>query len=223
MILFTSKKQYSKDDLQQMTDKHNVTIVNVCINNKPGNSLTYLSPFTKFPGSIHVLGYKTVSVDSIWQGLKIFKDKSEVDLDVVEGRKNFRNIKGKKPLGHKVGETLYTTPGSARRAVYIPAYNALLQHPLALPGFKLLEIYAIHAENVGKDLVLLDWDVSGNIDDERPFAHAALLVALLNIRLGLYTKWSQFLGNSISLTGIQLFDPIDQKFVDVNYHFDIQK
>jgi hypothetical protein len=117
----------------------------------------------------------SVSVEGIWQGLKVFEGE---DIDVSKfSIKNMKGIKRTvrkfgKPLGHRKGvagvELLdYLT---ARKEIYLRAYGWLLDNK-AHDVIKLLK-----AEAEKQDLVLLDFDTNGEIENiKKPLSHAALV------------------------------------------------
>lgn len=119
--------------------------------------------------------YFAVSVEGIWQGLKVFElediDKSKFEVKNMKGIKRTVRKFGK-PLGHRKGvngtELLdYLT---ARKEIYLRAYGWLLDNK-AQDTIQLLK-----AEAEKQDLVLLDFDTNGDIENtRRPLSHAALV------------------------------------------------
>ncbi len=121
------------------------------------------------------------SVEGIWQALKVF-DRADVDpakltVTTMTGLK--RTVRRFGPVrGHRAGlhgETLldYRT---ARRDIYLPSYRWMLEHRAA----HLITDLRRLAEH---RLVLLDYTVNGNIDDESsPLSHAALIAQYLTGR-----------------------------------------
>lgn len=116
-----------------------------------------------------------ISVEGIWQGLKVFElediDKTKFDVKNMKGIKRTVRKFGK-PLGHRKGvngiELLdYLT---ARKEIYLRAYGWLLDNK-ANETIQLLK-----AEAEKQDLVLLDFDTNGDIENTRkPLSHAALV------------------------------------------------
>ncbi len=123
----------------------------------------------------HSPSYFAVSVEGIWQGLKVFElediDKSKFEVKNMKGIKRTVRKFGK-PLGHRKGvngtELLdYLT---ARKEIYLRAYGWLLDN-------KANDIIQLLKEEAEKqDVVLLDFDTNGDIENiRRPLSHAALV------------------------------------------------
>ncbi len=172
MIYIESKKKSLKTIHKQYP---NATIIDVT--SKGDEPWIKVSPF--YPhGSIPIPfseGHYAVSVEGIWQGLKVFErediDPSKFEIRTMKGIKRTVRRFGK-PLGHRKGvngtELLdYLT---ARYQIYLKAYAWVLdnkaQHTVQL----------LKAEAEKNDLVMLDFDTNGNLDDPRkPLSHAALV------------------------------------------------
>ena len=135
-----------------------------------------LSPF--YPhGGIPVPfseGVTSMSVEGIWQGLKVFET-SDIDFG------SFRNstMKGIKRtvrtngtcLGHRKGtrgELIgYLT---ARRLIYLPSYNWMLEIKCKEQILKLKEMAK------ERTVILLDYNTNGDVNNPRkPLSHAALI------------------------------------------------
>jgi len=115
------------------------------------------------------------SMEGIWQGLKVF-EKEDVDLQKFR----ITSMKGLKrtvrkygiPLGHRKGingQTLldYIT---ARKQIYIPTYNWILENKLAVEMNQLKELAK------EKTVVLLDYETNGAIENpSKPLSHAQLI------------------------------------------------
>lgn len=116
-----------------------------------------------------------VSVEGVWQGLKVFElediDTSKFDLKNMKGIKRTVRKFGK-PLGHRKGiagiELLdYLT---ARKEIYLKVYGWVLDNK-AQDTIQLLK-----EEAEKQDLVLLDYDTNGDIENtKKPLSHAALV------------------------------------------------
>jgi len=120
-------------------------------------------------------GYKSMSVEGIWQGLKVFNN---VDVDM----KSFENksMKGLKrtvrkygsPLGHRMGvkgEELLTYL-DARRAIYFPSYLWVLQNKVDDT------IKQLRDKSLTNNLVLLDYETNDDINNpKKPLSHAYLV------------------------------------------------
>lgn len=81
-----------------------------------------------------------VSVECLWQGTKIRQGMTRPDPTVIGG--NWRAGKGKRPIGAYAGpnQPLITTPGEARRKIYVPAFrnlalSAIDHEPKAVESF----------------------------------------------------------------------------------------
>ncbi len=136
-----------------------------------------ISPF--FPhGNIPIPfspGFFSLSVEGIWQGLKVFEnsdiDRSKFGVKDMKGIKRTVKKNGR-PLGHRKGvegtELLdYIT---ARREIYLRAYGWVLDNK-ALPVIEM-----IREEAMQRDVVLLDYDTNGDINNtKKPLSHAALV------------------------------------------------
>lgn len=172
MIYIESKKKSLKTLQKQYP---NATIIDVT--SKGEEPWVKVSPF--YPhGDIpipHSPGYYAVSVEGIWQGLKVFErddiDPSKFDIKNMKGIKRTVKKYGK-PLGHRKGvngsELLdYLT---ARREIYLRAYGWVLDNK-AQDTIQLLR-----AEAEKNDLVMLDFDTNGDLNNPRkPLSHAALV------------------------------------------------
>lgn len=122
-------------------------------------------------------GCQAVSVECLWQGMKIFVKGGTPILNILEG--NWRGGKGRKPIGAWAGEgrPLITNPGDARRKIYIPAYRALVEHWLAYDAvWAMIE----KASNHSADVYLRDFDTGRGLDRRGPMSHAWVLAVFLN-------------------------------------------
>lgn len=172
MIYIESKKKSLKTLQKQYP---NATIIDVT--SKGDEPWIKVSPF--YPhGGIPIPfseGHYAVSVEGIWQGLKVFEnedvDPSKFEIVSMKGIKRTVRKFGK-PLGHRKGingsELLdYLT---ARYKIYLTAYAWVLDNKAQQTIHLLKEV----AEK--NDLVMLDFDTNGDLDDPRkPLSHAALV------------------------------------------------
>lgn len=136
-----------------------------------------LSPF--YPhGGIPVPfspGYASMSVEGIWQGLKVFQ-KSDVDLSCFSNA-TMRNIKRTvrrfgMPLGHRKGVSGTELLGylDARFQIYLPSYLWVLQNKA---GALIDEIRFLSKE---KNVVFLDYDTNSDcFNEKKPVSHASLI------------------------------------------------
>ncbi|MBT2558124.1 hypothetical protein J7E24_10035 [Hymenobacter sp. ISL-91] len=120
-------------------------------------------------------GVFAVSVEGVWQGLKVFEDE-DVDFSKFENdtMKNLKRTVRKfgKPLGHRRGvngiELL--DYGTARRSIYLKTYGWMLENKAA----HVIANLVAQAEQT--EVVLLDYDTNGDIDNlKTPLSHAALV------------------------------------------------
>lgn len=129
------------------------------------------SPFYSYESGIPIPGSSLTSrsVEGIWQGLKVFEN-AGVDHSkfTVANMKNLKRTvrKNGKVLGHLFGEKLidYVT---ARKVIYIPSYNYVLDN------FLQEDIKALG--KISK-LVLLDYDTNEDVENTaKPLSHASLI------------------------------------------------
>lgn len=122
---------------------------------------------------------EAVSVECLWQGTKILSDNSTLRPDPTTLEGDWRRGKGKKPKGAYAGPDipLITSPGIARRLIYVPAYKRLIEHWLedervlvTLDGCRRFEGYVF----------LRDHDTGRGLDRNGPMSHAWLLCMFLN-------------------------------------------
>lgn len=145
------------------------------------------SPFNSFKNIPHPLDKDILcdSVEAIWQGSKVFNAKDpNPDYYMLFGKKSFKKNKGKKPLGHwgGKGQPIIRDVGDARRKIYIPAYEWVLDNYLKSDVIGLFKKAAI------SDVIiyLYDFDSNDDIDNPAPLSHASVLVTYLNKR---YDDW----------------------------------
>ena len=123
------------------------------------------------------------SVEGLWQGLKVFEnediDPSRWQVTNMRGIKRAGRTRGK-VLGHRfgVGSDVMLGYREARYQIYLPAYGWVLENRLAE------EVRRLRDEMAARTVVLLDYEMNGDIDDlSRPLSHAAL------VKLHLQGKW----------------------------------
>ena len=115
------------------------------------------------------------SMEGIWQGLKVFEKK---DVDLQKFR--ITSMKGLKrtvrkygiPLGHRKGINgqILLDYITARKQIYIPTYNWILENKLAT------EMSQLKALTQDKTVVLLDYETNGDVEDgSKPLSHAQLI------------------------------------------------
>lgn len=115
------------------------------------------------------------SVEGIWQGLKVFSNQ-DIDLSKFQ----ITNMKGLKrtvrkygtPLGHRNGidGTELLDYISARKEIYVPTYNWVLENRLDK------EVQKLKVMHSHQDLVLLDYETNEEIENgSKPLSHASLI------------------------------------------------
>jgi len=119
------------------------------------------------------------SVEGIWQGLKVFEAQ---DVDI--GKFKIRDMKGLKRTSSKFGKTLGHRKGidggelidyiTARKQIYLPSYYYVLETRLVD------EIILLRNIALRQDIVLLDYETNGDIEDaSKPLSHAYLIKKFL--------------------------------------------
>lgn len=114
------------------------------------------------------------SVEGIWQGLKVF-EKEGVDERKFNNRsmKNIKRATGDKRggvKGHMYKGRLLTYV-EARKKIYLPIYNFVIEHKLQN---EIALLKGMVAE--GKTVVLLDYETNEDIKDtSKPLSHASLI------------------------------------------------
>lgn len=132
-----------------------------------------LSPF--YPhGDIPSKGMTSMRVEGVWQGLKVFEN---IDIDIHSFRNStMKDLKrtirtNGKCLGHRKGvkgELIEYI--NARKLIYLPAYNWMLENKCKEQIGKLKKMSKV------KTVILLDYNTNGNIEDPtKPLSHAALI------------------------------------------------
>ena len=136
-----------------------------------------LSPF--YPhGDIPVPNSEGVTascVEAIWQGLKVFET-ADIDTSLFSNitMKNLKRTVRKhgRPLGHRFGINSNKLLGyiEARKLIYIPTYEWILEHKVTDLVNKLATIASI------QNLVLLDYDTNEEVErTDAPLSHASLI------------------------------------------------
>jgi hypothetical protein len=119
------------------------------------------------------------SVEGIWQGLKVFArqdvDPSKLANTTMRGLKRSARQFGA-VLGHRAGlqGDRLLTYAEARRLIYLPTYQWVLDHRLQ---DELAELRRLGAAQL---VLLLDYATNDDIDDlTRPLSHASLILRYL--------------------------------------------
>src|SRR6478672_130334 len=153
-----------------------------------------LNPWVKFSpfyphGGIPVpfyRGYKSPTVEGIWQGLKVFETAS-VDFSKMQitDMKNIKRTTRKygKCLGHSAsgkGEKLLSYR-EARYLIYLPSYRWILENCLDA------EVNNLKETAVNNVAVLLDYETNGDVNNlAKPLSHAQLIKMYIE---GNYPVW----------------------------------
>lgn len=201
MIVVESHKKKHENILKKYPD---AIIADVTSHAK--DALVKLSPF--YPhGGIPVPfseGYTSMSVEAIWQGLKVFES-CDIDISLF-GNTTMANMKRTarkygKPLGHRKGVNGTELLGylEARREIYLPAYKWVLENKVSYI------INRLRKASESKTIVLLDYATNCDFDDpSKPLSHAFLVKAYTE---GLYPFGSgKYDPNTIEPQSKTLFD-----------------
>lgn len=185
MIIIESRKK-----AQKTIEKKYPGFLAIDVTSKADEPWIKLSPF--YPhGKIPVPfspGHTSMSVEGIWQGLKVFSgkdvDTSKFFIANMKGLKRTVRLFGK-PLGHRKGVTGiemldYIT---ARKEIYLVAYEWMLKNKAQ----EVIQLLKEKAEN--KDILLLDYTTNDDIlNGKKPLSHAALIKQYLEKKYPDITK-----------------------------------
>jgi len=177
MIIVKNKKCSEEKIRKEFPD---VVIVDVTSHAK--DDMIQLSPF--YPhGGIPVPfspGWTAMSVESIWQGLKVFET-AGVDTALFRNNtmKDLKRTVRKygKPKGHRkgVGGSELLEYIQARKLIYVPTYKWMMEHKAKAQVEKLRELAKT------RTVVLLDYDTNPDVEDwHSPLSHASLIKAYLD-------------------------------------------
>ena len=176
MIIIESKRK-SLEALEAMYPDAMI----IDVTSKAQDEFVKFSPF--YPhGGIPVPfspNYDSMSVEGIWQGLKVFET---ADVDTHSFRigdmKNLKRTVRKfgSPLGHRKGvdgEELLEYI-QARKLIYLPSYKWILENKLQ----KLVTAVRVISKN--KPVVLLDYNTHSDVNNyKKPLSHASLIKAYI--------------------------------------------
>ena len=120
---------------------------------------------------------EAVSTEALWQGTKMRPGQTRPDAQTLAG--DWRRAKGRKPAGAYAGpgQPLITTPGEARRRIYIPAMAQQLRYWSTNPTVT-AAVEAAYAHD--GPVFLRDHDTGRGIDRNGPMSHAWLIATWLN-------------------------------------------
>lgn len=163
-------------------DDENALVINTCGRNDTseiGNDTTWVwcNPTNRVITHEYE-DIKAVSVECLWQGTKINKNDTGPDPQILQG--NWRLGKGRRPIGAYAGpgKPLITTPGEARRRIYIPAFKRLIDHWLNTSDEVLDRVE--RAMDHDGPVFLRDFDTGRGVDRNGPMSHAWVLAYYLN-------------------------------------------
>lgn len=153
----------------------------VDVTSKSSDMFRKLSPFyphrgipIPFSGSC-----KGVSVEGIWQGLKVFEGEGiNMDSfrnDTMQNMKRTVRTHGK-CLGHQKGLGSKELLGyiEARKAIYLPCYLWMLKNRCSR------QVEQLRKMSNEKVVVLLDYETNGDIEAHKPLSHASLIKAYID-------------------------------------------
>ena len=176
MIIIESKRKTPKALKEQYPD---AMIIDVTSHAE--DEFVMFSPFYPI-GGIPVPftdGLVAVSVEGIWQGLKVFED---IDVDTtffsIRDMKNMKRTTRKYGpcLGHRKGVHGEELLGyiEARKQIYLPCYKWVLENKLK----KLVTAIRIISKN--KPVVLLDYNTNPDVNNpKKALSHASLIKAYI--------------------------------------------
>ena len=176
MIIIESKKKTLESLKAQYPDAMIIDVTS-----KAQDEFVKFSPFYPI-GGIPVPfteGLVALSVEGIWQGLKVFED-NDIDTSLFSKRdmKNMKRTKRKFGLclGHRKGVHGEELLGylTARKQIYLPCYKWVLENKLQ----KLVTAIRIISKN--KPVVLLDYNTNQDVwNPKSPLSHASLIKAYI--------------------------------------------
>ena len=176
MIIIESKRK----SLESLKEKYPDAMI-IDVTSKAQDEFVKFSPF--YPnGGIPVPfteGQVALSVEGIWQGLKVFED-NDIDTSLFSKRdmKNMKRTKRKfgHCLGHRKGVHGEELLGyiEARKKIYLPCYKWVLENKLQ----KLVTAVRIISKN--KPVVLLDYNTNPDVNNPKSaLSHASLIKAYI--------------------------------------------
>lgn len=166
------QKQYPKADILDITSTTEKRYAQLLSPFYPHGGIPI--PFTP--------GMTAVSVEGIWQGLKVF-EYEDISIETLQNKtmKNLKRTVRKygTPKGHRKG--VYGTElldyFSARMLIYIPSYKWVLDN---IPEVQNV-VNRIKMRAKDNDIVLLDYNTNTDFRDiSKPISHAGLLKAYID-------------------------------------------
>ena len=176
MIIIESKRKKPEALKEQYPDAMIIDVTSHAV-----DEFVMFSPFYPI-GGVPVPfteGLVAVSVEGIWQGLKVFED-ADIDTTLFSKRdmKNLKRTTRKYGpcLGHRKGVHGEELLGyiEARKKIYLPCYKWLLENKLK----KLVTAIRIISKN--KPVVLLDYNTNPDVNNpKKALSHASLIKAYI--------------------------------------------
>ena len=176
MIIIESKRKKPEALKEQYPDAMIIDVTSHAV-----DEFVMFSPFYPI-GGVPVPfteGLVSVSVEGIWQGLKVFED-ADIDTSFFSKRemKNLKRTTRKYGicLGHRKGVHGEELLGyiEARKKIYLPCYKWLLENKLK----KLVTAIRIISKN--KPVVLLDYNTNPDVNNpKKALSHASLIKAYI--------------------------------------------
>ena len=175
MIIIESKRK----SLESLKEKYPDAMI-IDVTSKAQDEFVRFSPFYPDGGiPVPFTDDVAVSVEGIWQGLKVFED-ADVDTSFFSKRdmKNLKRTTRKYGhcLGHRKGVHGEELLGyiEARKLIYLPCYKWVLENKLQ----KLVAAVRIISKN--KPVVLLDYNTNPDVNNPKsPLSHASLIKAYI--------------------------------------------
>lgn len=167
--------------MRAKVEAENALVINTCGQNDTDERGTMTSWVWSNPTNraIHhpYEDIEAVSVETLWQGMKLLPGQERPDPEILAGA--WRKNKGKRPAGAYAGpgQPLITTPGGARRRIYIPAFRRLVEHWMQ---DETVQGYVEEARNHDGPVYLRDHDTGRGLDRNGPMSHAWLMATYLN-------------------------------------------
>ena len=175
MIYVESKRKKLKDIEEQYPDAMIIDVTS-----RAQDEFVKFSPFYPIGGiPVPFTDDVAVSVEGIWQGLKVFED-ADVDTSLFSKRdmKNMKRTVSKfgPCLGHRKGVHGEELLGyiEARKMIYLPSYKWVFENKLQ----KLVTAVRVISKN--KPVVLLDYNTNPDVNNpKRALSHASLIKAYI--------------------------------------------
>ena len=175
MIIIESKRK----SLESLKEKYPDAMI-IDVTSKAQDEFVRFSPFYPNGGiPVPFTDDIAVSVEGIWQGLKVFED-ADVDTSFFSKRdmKNLKRTTRKYGpcLGHRKGVHGEELLGyiEARKLIYLPCYKWVLENKLQ----KLVAAVRIISKN--KPVVLLDYNTNTDVNNPKSaLSHASLIKAYI--------------------------------------------